>query len=121
MQKFTIKHNGAAYEAVMNLNTVRHYSKAKGFKSLNEFGQSFENFGDDQDDMSFEMLENLGLLFHFAIKEGCRLNGDTCNITLDDVFIILETEKEKMFAFLNESMGEASDNENPQKPGARKK
>jgi hypothetical protein len=122
MKTTTINYQDQDHTAVMNLNTIRKYSKLKGFKTVNEFGKSFE--GLNEEDLSFDQLDDLAALFLCAFQEGARIEKKQCSFILDDVFAMLHEARDQMMNMMADSIkGEDEEVEegNPQKPGAKKK
>lgn len=117
MKEIYLTYDGNQHRAVLNLNTVRNYSREMGMKTVNEFAESFSDF--EADDISFDALERIGKLFLCAIREGARLDKAPCPITLEDVFVIFEDQKEAMMSLMSESLLSDSEPENPQRPGAK--
>ena len=121
MTTITVKHKDQDHTAVMNLNVVRNYSRKKGYKTLNEFSQSFNDFGNEED-MSFDKLDDFALLFLCAFQEGARIAGKENKLTIDDVFMLLTDEREALMSIVAESLNTTSGEEdgNPQPPKAKK-
>ena len=120
MKSITINYQDQAHTAVMNLNAIRMYSKIKGFKSVNEFGKSFE--GLNEDDMSFDQLDDIALLFLCAFQEGARVEKKQCMLAIEDVFDMLSVARDQMMGMMSDSLNvEAGEEGNPQTPGTKKK
>jgi len=113
MNSIIITYNDNSHEAVMNLNTIRKFSRLKGYKTVNEFADSFQNV--DENDLSFQQLDDFGLLFLCAFQEGARLNKSECLLTIEDVVLILQDQKEELIALVNQRLDE-DDEGNPKPP-----
>ena len=116
MRTIYVNYNDEQHKAVLNLNAIRSFSRLKGYKTINQFADSFSEV--DQENMSFETLDNFALLFLCAFQEGARMEKQACKLTIEDVFLIFEAQKEEMMSVLTDSLGTDTEAENPQTPGA---
>ncbi len=120
-KEVSLKYQEKKYAAVFNTNTAHSYAVDRGLKSLNEFQRDLSaGFAekDKEPDVTFETLEKYRLYLFCAIKEGARLYQKELDITLDDVFPIMEENGGYVEIIKQVSKGDEPD---PKKPRTKKK
>lgn len=74
--------NGKEYPVVYNFNTYRKFAYKYRISNVNDIGKVFEVEGD----MSFEQMDKQVDFILCALKEGARINGTACDLTLEDIY-----------------------------------
>jgi len=126
-KEVTLNYQGKKHSAVFNTNTARSYAAERRLKTLNEFQKDLAvgDFGKgDEPDISFETLEKYRLYLYCALKEGARIQGKDMNISLDDVFPLMEENGGYVEIMKQASKGDEVDPKKPRtkdKTQARKK
>ena len=99
MRTFTFKHGSTELSAAMNINCMRAYARERGLKYVEDVIPDI-NVVDENNKVSFEMLERRGLLLLCAIREGERKKGQQCTLSVDDVFEMMEENREEVMRAL---------------------
>lgn len=112
MKTIILKSDGKEYHAALNLNAITAYSKTRGLKSINSFMKDLD-FA-DAEDLSFEEMDRISLVFLSAISEGQRILRKPINLTIEDARIIMMENMSRMKELLDMM------NVGPQMPSPRK-
>lgn len=114
-KELKLTYEGKEYVAAVNINATRAYARERGLKTVQDFQNDLLYTGKGQD-IPFDVLERYALFFLCAIREGARLHNEPCNLTLEDVFLIMEESKE----YLREIMTMTFDEPDPASHGKKK-
>jgi hypothetical protein len=112
IKKFNIKHDKKEYSAIINLNTIRNFSREKGLKKVSDFAEVL-SVGEGEE-VTFDVLENFALLLRHAIIEGARQAGTTVRISTDDIFTMFDNQAELMTSIRGALNDEPADDETPE-------
>lgn len=115
---------GYTYPVKFNFNTIRKFCKNNGIASLNQFDTIVAEFVSDNN-VSLQNIELIMSLVLEGFREGARLEGSKCDITLDDLFAEMSETPDfigQMMAMFNEtqppSTSSGDDDDNRRLSGA---
>lgn len=113
-------YKGKSYPVEVNMNVVRKFARERQLKFMSDFAKRF--VFENKDDISFEQLDDILLLMHLAVQEGCRNEKLPCELQLDDIGVIMTENKELLGTLLSglegpEKEADEPESENPQMPG----
>ena len=72
-----------------NFNSINEFRKVENIE-FSEFNKIFGGL----ETGSFDSVEKVGLLFYYALKEGCRIMSEDFNLTPEDVLIYINESAE---------------------------
>ena len=106
--------NNKQYPFLFNINTIRTFSRYKNFDKVSEFDAFIVSFSqslakkekDGKDtEMSWEIFDDINMLFYCAIQEGCRKEKIDFDLDKEDLLEHI-TNNSKDFAKIMEGFTE---------------
>lgn len=92
MMKYNIA--GKLYPVAFNFNTMRKFMKSVGVDEIGKFDEIMADKPEGK--ITIQDLENRMELIHQAIIEGCRIEKQPCELSLDDLFLEMGNNPEML-------------------------